>query len=227
VIKTQRKAKIAPSMMCADIAGLEKTLCALEAAGVDYLHIDVMDGVFVPNYALGTDYAGQLRGRTAIPLDLHLMIERPEDKIGWFRPRPGDYVSVHFESTPHIHRAVARIREAGARPMVALNPATHYRAAEPLLDDIDAVLVMTVNPGFAGQRLVESTLRKIAGLRRWLDDAGYAHIEIEADGNVNLETAKRMRKAGADIFVAGSSSVFAPGADLTEAVRKLREAVHG
>jgi len=218
-------AKLSPSMMCAGIGALTDALQGFQAAGAEYLHIDVMDGVFVPNYTLGTDYIRQLRALTAIPLDIHLMIERPEDKVAWFDPRPGEYVSVHTESTPHVHRALSRIREAGAKPMAALNPATPYKIIEHLLDDIDAVLIMTVNPGYAGQALIEATLPKIRGLRDWLDASGYQHVEIEVDGNVSFENAKRMRAAGANLFVAGSSSVFAHGLTVREGMERLRKAV--
>ena len=218
-------AKISPSMMCAGIDGLAEVLGVFKKTGIEYLHIDVMDGAFAPNYTLGTDYVKQLRRLTDIPLDIHLMIERPEDKIHWFDPRPGEYISVHYESTPHVHRALSRIKTAGARPMIAINPATHFMSIEYLLDDIDAVLVMTVNPGYAGQTLIESTLCKISALRNYLDKNGYSHIEIEADGNVSFINARRMREAGVNLFVAGSSSVFAKDLPLEEAVAKLRDAV--
>ncbi|MCL2831824.1 MAG: ribulose-phosphate 3-epimerase [Treponema sp.] len=218
-------AKISPSMMCADIEKLREVLDSFKSAGIEYLHIDVMDGVFVPNYTLGTDYVKQLRRLSDIPLDIHLMIERPEDKISWFDPRPGEYFSVHTESTPHIHRALSKIREAGAKPMAAVNPGTHYRCIEHLLDYIDAVLVMCVNPGYAGQALIESSIPKIANLRRWLDMSGHAGIEIEVDGNVSFANAKRMREAGANIFVAGSSSVFSPSFSIPGAIAKLRDVI--
>ena len=217
------KSYISASMMCADILRLKETLETFDARGVDYLHIDVMDGRFVPNFCLGTDYAKRLRGLSDIPLDVHLMVERPEDKLSWFEPRPGELCSVHYESTPHTRRALAKIREAGARPVIALNPATHYRAIEHLLDEIDAVLVMTVDPGYAGQVLIEAALKKISLLRNWLDATGYGRVGIEADGNVSFVNARRMRAEGANIFVAGSSSVFERGYVLSEAIEKLRE----
>ena len=218
-------AKLSPSMMCASINRLIGTLAEFKTAGIEYLHIDVMDGIFVPNYSLGTDYVRQLREITDIPLDIHLMIERPEDKINWFDLKPGEYVSVHLESTSHVHRALNKIQSTGAKPMVALNPASHYKSIEHLLDYIDAVLIMTVNPGYAGQKLIEATLAKITKLRHWLDRKNYGHIEIEVDGNVSFVNAKRMREAGANIFVAGSSSLFAPDYKLPVAISKLREAV--
>jgi len=219
------KARISPSMMCAPLCSLMSVLDVFKQTGVDYLHIDVMDGVFVPNYALGTDFVRQLRKISDIPLDIHIMADRPEYKIGWFDPQPGEYVSVHVESTPHIQRAVAAIKKTGAMPMAAINPGTHYNALEYILDDIDAVLVMTVNPGYAGQALIERTIGKIKALRQWLDAAGYGNVEIEVDGNVSFVNAKRMREAGANIFVAGSSGVFAPGFGLHEAVNKFMESI--
>ena len=217
--------KISPSMMCARLCDLPCTLQTFADAGVELLHIDVMDGVFVPNYALGTDFVRQLRAISAIPLDIHLMVERPEDKLHWFETRPGDYVSVHAESTAHLHRALAKIRETGAKPIAAINPGTHYGALEYVLGNIDAILVMTVDPGYAGQALVEGAIKKIADLRNWLYEAGYAHIEIEVDGNVSFANAKRMRAAGANMFVAGSSSVFRSDMELPDAIRMLRESI--
>jgi len=219
------KAKISPSMMCAGIQDLTGYINVFKQYGMEFLHIDVMDGVFVPNYALGVDYVRRLRQMTDIPLDIHLMVDRPEDKLGWFDPQPGDMVSVHVESTAHVHRAIDRIRGTGAAPCVALNPGTHFGTIEYVLNDIAAVLVMTVDPGYAGQTLVEQTIDKIGGLRKWLNNLGYGDVEIEADGNVSFINAKRMRLAGADIFVAGSSSVFDATLELPEAIKKLREAV--
>lgn len=218
--------KISPSMMCADILAMKETLAAFERNGIEYLHIDIMDGQFVPNFTLGTDYCKRLHEATTIPLDLHLMIEDPEQKLGFFPIRAGDYVSIHAESTRHLQRALAQIRALGAKPMVAINPATPLCAIEQVLDDIDGVLVMTVNPGFAGQKLVESTLEKIRDLRDLLDAYGYEQVEIEVDGNVSFENAVRMKEAGANIFVAGTSSVFRPDLTLDEGIQKLRSLLH-
>ncbi len=209
-------------MMCADYCALKETLETFEKAGIEYLHIDIMDGIFVKNFTLGTDFCERLRAITSIPLDLHLMITEPESKIEWFKPRAGEYVSVHAESTNHLQRALAAIRSYGAKPMVALNPATPLSALDYILDDIDGVLIMTVNPGFAGQKLIAQTLQKITDCRRYLDERGYGHIEIEVDGNVSLENAKKMNSSGANIFVAGTSSIFC-GDDLYANIAKLRE----
>ena len=209
-------------MMCADYRGFSELLKTFKDTGIEYLHIDVMDGVFVKNFTLGTDYCERLRDMTDIPLDIHLMITEPEYKIDWFKPRAGEYVSVHAESTNHLQRALAAIRSYGAKPMVALNPATPLSALDYVLDDIDAVLLMTVNPCFAGQKLIPQTLGKIADCRRYLDERGYGNVEIEVDGNVSFENAKKMHDAGANIFVAGTSSVFRSGESISENIEKLR-----
>ena len=205
------KAQLSPSMMCADIFNLSETIRLFEKLKIPYLHIDVMDGSFVPNLMIGTAEVKQLRAFSSLPLDIHLMIEEPGDKLEWFGPREGDYVSVHVESTRHFQRVLSKIRGLGAKPMAAINPATPLSALEEIFPDVDAILVMTVNPGYAGQKLVPQTLEKIRRLRSLLDDRGFANVEIEVDGNVTLENAVKMRKAGADIFVAGTSLLFRPG----------------
>lgn len=214
--------QITPSMMCADFLHMEECLRSLEGAGADYLHIDVMDGTFVPNYTLGTDFVKKLKNATGIPLDLHLMITEPERKLDWFAFGEGDYVSVHAEATAHLHRTLAAIHSRGAKAMAAINPATPISAVEEVLDEVDAILVMTVNPGYAGQKLVESTLGKIRRLRTMLDERGYDRVEIEVDGNVSFGNAVRMRDAGANLFVAGSSSVFCAGASVEENMKRMR-----
>ena len=220
------KQQIAPSMMCADYRTFADLLKTFEEQKIEYLHIDVMDGVFVKNYTLGTDFCRRLREMTAIPLDIHLMITEPEWKIDWFAPRPGEYVSVHAEATDHLQRALAKIRDFGARPMAALNPATPLNVLDYVLDDIDAVLLMTVNPGFAGQKLIPRTLQKITECRKYLDERGYGHVEIEVDGNVSFVNAEKMYAAGANIYVAGSSSVFC-GEDIAANIGKLRMSIGG
>ncbi|MBO4468044.1 MAG: ribulose-phosphate 3-epimerase [Clostridia bacterium] len=217
--------KISPSIMCADFFDLEKTVREFERLKIEYLHIDIMDGHFVSNYTLGTDFVRTLKSKTDIPLDIHLMVEKPENVLDWFTFGKGDYVSVHVESTCHLQKVLAAIRERGAKPMVAINPATPIFMIENVLDDIDAVLVMTVNPGFAGQKLVRSTLKKTEDLRKYLDEKGYENVEIEVDGNVSFENAVLMSKAGANIFVAGTSSVFSKDGILSDNIGKLRELI--
>lgn len=217
---------LAPSMMCVpQWQNPGDALTALEQANVGLLHMDVMDGVFVPNLMLGTESIKQLRRLTNIPLDIHLMIERPEDKLHWFDIQPGEYVSIHAESTKHLQRVLAQVRSYGAHPMVALNPATPLCIIEDVLADVDAVLLMTVNPGFAGQKLVPQTLEKISRLRKMLDDAGRTDVLIQVDGNVSFETAPKMRAAGADIFVCGTSSIFHKDGTIAENANRFRKAL--
>jgi len=220
-----KKGQLSPSLMCVDFFHLKDTLSALEKEGTEYLHVDIMDGEFVQNYTLGTDFCKALRKNCSIPLDIHLMINRPELKLGWFQPQPGEYVAVHAESTPHICRALQEIRRLGAKPMIALNPATPIETLEYVLDDIDGVLVMTVNPGFAGQKMVPSTLEKIARVRQLLDQHGRTDADIEVDGNVSFENAVKMRAAGANIFVGGTSSIFSKEDSLSNNIKKIRLAI--
>ncbi|MBQ8850008.1 MAG: ribulose-phosphate 3-epimerase [Clostridia bacterium] len=220
------KKQISPSIMCADFMNLKECVRDFEDNGIEYIHVDIMDGHFVSNYTLGTDFCKILKRETHIPIDLHLMVEEPEKKLDWFEFGEGDYVSVHYESTKHLQRALSQIKSRGAKAMVALNPATPIEVLEWVLPDIDAVLLMTVNPGFAGQKLVPQCLEKITALRRYLDERGYTQVEIEVDGNVSFENARKMSDAGADIFVAGTSSLFKAGVPMSESVKKMRESIN-
>ena len=212
-------------MMCADIFALGETLKTFEKNGVSYLHIDIMDGEFVPNFTLGTDYCRLMKKATSIPLDIHLMINDPEKKLSWFDFGEGDMVSVHFESTKHPYLALQMIRQRGAKAFLAINPGTAASVILPMLSVMDGVLVMTVNPGFAGQKLAESTLAKISEVRALAQAAGKTDLLIETDGNVSFENAIRMSRAGADIFVAGTSAVFRKDMTLEEGLKKLQECV--
>ncbi len=214
--------KIAASLMCVDFSDIKGSIKKLEQANIDYLHIDIMDGRFVPNFTLGPDFVRSIRKMTDIPCDIHLMVCEPERHIAIFKPREGDIISVHAEATVHLQRTLQSINETGATSAVALNPATPVDSLRYVLDDIGVVLVMTVNPGFAGQKLVPATLEKIADVRRLLEDSD---IRIMVDGNVSLENARKMRAAGADIFVAGTSSLFIEGRDLVECAAELRDAI--
>ena len=216
---------ISPSIMCADFGNIREQLATMKEHGIEYLHVDIMDGTFVPNYTLGTDFCRFLKRESDIPLDIHLMINRPDLKISWFHVQPGEFVSVHWESTPHIQRTLAMIRDTGARPMLALNPATPLNVLDYVADDIDGVLLMTVNPGFAGQKLIPATLEKIRRTRAYLDERGRQQVSIEVDGNVSFSNAVKMRQAGADIFVGGTSSVFSKDDTLCGNIRRLRLAV--
>ncbi len=214
--------KIAASLMCVDFSDIKGSIKKLEQANIDYLHIDIMDGRFVPNFTLGPDFVRSIRKMTEIPCDIHLMVCEPERHIAIFEPREGDIISVHAEATVHLQRTLQSINETGATAAVALNPATPVDSLRYVLDDIGVVLVMTVNPGFAGQKLVPATLEKIADVRRLLEDRD---IRIMVDGNVSLENARKMHAAGADIYVAGTSSLFIEGRDLVECAAELRDAI--
>lgn len=210
-------------MMCCDFFDLRGELDIFEEKKIELLHIDIMDGSFVPNFALGSDFVKQLKKATDIPLDIHLMVEDPASAIDFFDFGEGDYVSVHLETTRHAQRLLTSIRQRGAKPMIALNPATPVAMIEDITDDIDAILVMTVNPGFAGQKMVPHSIDKIAAARKFLDSHGKQNVEIEVDGNVSVENAIRMRGAGADIFVLGTSSVFK--GDMRTNIDNFREKV--
>lgn len=222
------RAIMSPSMMCIN-AWLDgrQVIETLEKNRIELMHVDVMDGHFVNNLMLGTDAIKHLRKSSRIPLDIHLMVEEPETKLAAFAIHPGEYVSVHAESTRHLQRVLAQIREYGAHPVVALNPATPLCVLEDVLPDLDGVLIMTVNPGFAGQKLVPQTLEKITRVRRMLDEANRQDAVIEVDGNVSFDNAVRMRRAGADIFVCGTSSIFHKDAPMEENIRRFRDAVNG
>lgn len=218
--------KLAPSMMCCDFLNLGKQLEAFEKGGIDLLHIDIMDGDFVPNFALGTDYVKQLKKATRIPLDFHFMTEYPERHINAFPIEEGDYVSIHFETTKHIQRVLQSVKDKGAQLLLALNPGTPMEVAADVLDDINGFLIMTVNPGFAGQKMVPHAIHKIARTRAYLDANGKSDAEIEVDGNVSIPNAICMKNAGANIFVGGTSAVFC-GDDIAANVSKFREEVFG
>lgn len=215
---------VSPSMMCADALNLGADAVKLTEAGVQYFHYDIMDGDFVPNFMLGPDVIKAVRKVSSVPADIHLMVKNPERHLHLFDLKPGDMMSVHQESTIHLQRTLAAIRAAGAQAAVALNPATPLCMIEDVLPDLDMVVVMTVNPGFAGQKLVPATLGKITRLRRMLDENGYDNVRIEVDGNVSFENAVKMRAAGADLFVAGTSAVFREGG-IEANMKKLLECI--
>lgn len=216
--------KISASLMCIDFSDIKSSIKMLEQAKIEYLHFDIMDGSFVPNFTLGPDFLRSIREMTDIPCDIHLMVYEPERHIELFAPRKGDLVSIHAEATVHLQRTLQLIRSTGATAAVALNPASPVNVLDYVLDDIGAVLVMTVNPGFAGQKLVPATLQKIQDVRQMITGRD---IEIEVDGNVSLENAVKMRARGADIFVAGSSSLFISNRSLAETAAELRNAISG
>jgi ribulose-phosphate 3-epimerase len=199
--------KIAPSILSADFAALADDIGRVEAGGADLLHIDVMDGRFVPNLTIGPVVVGAIRKRTRLPLDVHLMIVEPERYVPEFISAGADIVTVHAEACPHLQRNLAQIRELGARAGVALNPSTPPEALEYVLNDLNLVLVMSVNPGFGGQAFIPSALPKIRRLRTML---GARPVEISVDGGVKVEHVKTLAEHGADIIVAGSAIFGAP-----------------
>lgn len=212
--------KIAPSILSADFARLGEEVKMVEAAGVDYIHIDVMDGNFVPNITFGPSVVASLRPITKLPLDVHLMIDAPEKYIPDFAKAGSDIIMAHVEATPHIHRAVQMIKQEGVKAGVVLNPGTPVEAIKYVLSQVDQILIMTVNPGFGGQSFIEETVAKIAELNQLRKENGY-HYEIEVDGGIVPETAAKCKEAGADVFVAGS---YIYGAEDPEArVKALRE----
>lgn len=201
--------KIAPSILSADFCRLAEEITAVEKAGADLIHIDVMDGHFVPNITIGSGVVAALRKTTRLPFDVHLMIENPERYIETFAKAGSDMITVHVEATHHLHRTIMFIREQGVKAGVSLNPATSLVQIEPILPDIDHLLIMTVNPGFGGQQFIASVLPKIRKARE-LIDAVAPYVLIEVDGGVTLENIAAVAEAGADIIVAGAA-IFGNG----------------
>lgn len=204
----ERKGEISASMMCSDLVNLKETIKIFEQEGVERLHIDVMDGIFVPNFGLGVDYIRGLRSLTGIPLDLHLMIKEPEYKLQWIGIEPTDIVSIHYESSFQVQRVLDWLAPYGCKRFLAINPATPINSLEEVLDYIDGINVLMVNPGFAGQKIVPSTMRKAAKIAELLRREGREDIIMEVDGNITPDNARKLRDVGASIFVAGTSSIF-------------------
>ena len=195
---------IAPSILSADFSRLGEEIAAVEAAGADWIHVDVMDGRFVPNITIGPVVVASIRKATRLPFDVHLMIESPERFIDGFAGAGADTITVHVEAAAHLHRTVAMIREKGLRAGVSLNPATPLALVEPILPDIDLLLVMTVNPGFGGQKFISGMIPKIAAAKRMIQGAAPA-VLLEVDGGVHLKNIRSIADAGADVLVAGSA----------------------
>ncbi len=218
--------KISTSIMCADFLRLGEAVKELEASGADYLHFDIMDGHFVPNFTMGPDILKSIRGETDIPFDTHLMVYEPERYIETFIQAGSDLVVIHVEACRHLHRTINLIKENGARAGVAINPATPLSALDYLLDEVYMVLVMSVDPGFTGQTMIPSAIGKIRQLKQKITQSGL-DVKIQVDGNVSFQNAPRMVLAGADILVAGTSSVFRKDMTISEGMKALRRCISG
>lgn len=217
----RRPVRIAPSILSADFSRLGEQVSEAERAGADIIHVDVMDGRFVPNITVGPLVVRALRPVTRLPLHVHLMIVEPERHIDAFARAGANLITVHVETCPHLDRTLAQIREAGASPSVTLNPSTPLVMLEEVLDQVDLVLLMTVNPGFGGQEMIPSSPDRVRRLRRMLDERGLDACSIEVDGGINEETIPEIVSAGADVLVMGSA-IFGAEGSVAEAMRRLR-----
>jgi ribulose-phosphate 3-epimerase len=219
----QQPVRIAPSILSADFARLGDEVRAVTAAGADYIHVDVMDGHFVPNLTIGPDVVKAIRSYTELPFDVHLMISPVDGYVEDFAAAGADIITVHPEAGPHVHRTVQLVKSLGKKAGLSLNPGTPVEAVDNLIDDLDLVLVMSVNPGFGGQAFIPSQLAKIRALRERIDATGRA-IDLEVDGGINPETANLAVAAGADVLVAGTATFAGGEAAYAGNIRRLRGA---
>lgn len=218
--------KLSASLMCADLMNLQKSVEELKNAGIEYLHIDIMDGSFVPNITLGFDLINAIKAVTDIPLDIHMMVNEPSKFFDMMKLDENDIICVHYESDIHIHRVLSQIKAKGCKAGLAINPQTPLESVKYLTDYIDMLLVMTVSPGFAGQKLFAAAERKVADARKLLDDAGLKDMPIEVDGNISIENGRKLSACGADIFVLGTSSLFLKDKELSQAAQDVRSALN-
>jgi ribulose-phosphate 3-epimerase len=213
--------RVAPSILSADFGRLAEEVRAVDAAGADVIHVDVMDGRFVPNITIGPLVVRAVRAATKLPVDVHLMIVEPERYIDEFARAGADLISVHLEASPHLHRTIQQIKALGKKASVALNPHTPLDGLDVVLPDLDMVLLMTVNPGFGGQRFIDAVVPKVAALRAEIARRGLA-TDIEVDGGIAPDTVATITRAGANVLVAGSAVFGAPGRDYRAAIQALR-----
>lgn len=219
------KNKISASLMCADPFELKNVLKTLENNNIDFLHIDIMDGKFVPNLGIGSDYINALKQHTQIPLDYHIMVKDPDSIINLLDLREQDIVSIHYESSYQVQRTLENIRRKGnCKVMIAINPATPLCVLEELIYYIDGINLLMVNPGFAGQKMVDNCLKKAEKVARFIKKFKRNDILFEVDGNINFEHAKTLNNIGANMFVAGSSSIFRKD-NMEESIKKLQECI--
>ena len=216
------KSKLSPSIMCADPLHMKKDLDILAREGVDYFHCDIMDGHFVPNLMLSTETMKAVKQAYQVPLDIHIMSDQPERVMQWLPFGKGDLVSIHYESTPHVDWVLRQIAERGATPALAIRPDTALNVLLPFLPSIGMLLLLTVQPGFAGQKMVPGSLERIRQARQMMNEAGRPDIMLEADGNCSLENIPKMEAAGADIFVVGTSSAFSKANGLEKGLSMTR-----
>ncbi|HEY5594714.1 MAG TPA: ribulose-phosphate 3-epimerase [Nitrospiria bacterium] len=214
--------KIAPSILSADFAHLADEIAKVTEAGADMIHVDVMDGHFVPNFTIGPPIVKAIRKVTRLPLDVHLMMTNPEDFISDFIKAGSNYITVHVETCPHLHRTIQSIKEEGVKAGVTLNPATPLSSIEEILGEVDLLLIMSVNPGFGGQSFIPSALEKLRRARKMIDQRGL-NVELEIDGGVKVENIAAMAQAGADIFVSGSAIFHSK--DYKDTIQKMRAAM--
>jgi ribulose-phosphate 3-epimerase len=220
---TSRRIKLAPSILSADFSRLGEQVAEVTKAGADYIHVDVMDGHFVPNITIGAPVVASLRSWTDLPLDVHLMIEQPEAHISQFAEAGADIITVHVEAATHLHRLVEQIKDLGVRVGVSLNPATPISSLDEVLSLLDLILVMTVNPGFGGQTFIGSMMGKIARLRKVLDDR-QAGVELEVDGGITASIAPKVAEAGAEVLVAGAA-IFGSKQGAGKALQEMKKAL--
>ena len=217
-----KKIKISASLACADLLNIGRDIHELQEAGVDYLHMDVMDGVFVPNFCLNIDLMKAIKGKTSIPMECHAMLVDPERYVERIADTGVECLTFHYEATPHVQRTLSMIHQNGMKAGIALNPSTPINVLDYILDDVDVVTLMMINPGFAGQKLIPAMMRKLHDTRMFLEERGKTDMDIIVDGNVSIENIPKMVAAGATVLVGGTSSIFRKGVSIKDSVQLVK-----